>query len=173
MPAVRIEQGQLAAGLLLGSASLTGGIVNAAAAQPSEGGPASAEDILRTMREISARLAARDPGPVAGTDMTVEAFGALVKRGPWPRRVAISHATADAWQPDREPARRTWMPQPTGFGVPVDFDDTVPDGMVRIVEAHPDATRAAATRRFLESRRVTDIQGIGSGPTALIRITGI
>lgn len=159
--------------LATGEDRLSYDIVNAAAAQPPQSGPASAEDILRTMREISARLAARDPGPVAGTDMTVEAFGALVKRGPWPRRVAISHATADAWQPDPEPAPRAWTPRPSGFGVPVDYDDTVPDGMVRIVEAHPDATRAAAVRRFMERQWFAEVQAASEGPTSLIHITGI
>lgn len=138
------------------------GIVNAVTPPP----PADAASILAAMREVSVLLAARDPGPITGTVLTVESFTALMKAGPWPRRVALSRTTADAWRPDEAP-QWPWMPKPAGFGVPVEFDETVPDGMVRIVEANPEADRRAAPRMTVPGFYAVD------PPTSAFRITGV
>ena len=116
------------------------GIVNRAAVPAPSGGPV---DILGELRRAVAAIAERDrlhPGPVAGTDLTVAEFGDLMRRGPYPRLVAVSLATAEQW-------RR-------------------PDGMVRIVTASEAAEKAAAARHFEAVRRFRERQAILDGDAA-------
>jgi hypothetical protein len=101
----------------------------------------------------------------AGQEITLDDFGAVLRRGPWPRLIALSTATADSMRPDPTVQRMPWD-QPTTFGVPVKIVESVPEGMVRIVEPCPEAVaaRLARTAVSLASRPRHD---------PLIRITGL
>jgi len=138
------------------------GIVNVAhvAAQPT-----AVPDLLGNLRRALEAIRERDrltPGPAAGEELTVAEFGDLMRRGPWPRRVAVSPATAEQWRSDA-----TATLPPSMLGVPVELDELVRDGVVRIVLGSEAAERAALVERMAFRSRLP------GGPDKFLRgVTG-